>query len=61
MSNLFDDLKAGLQEAIDYERGNTKARTVTYTHPTGQACRLLSILETNKQDNFDFVSVKITN
>ena len=34
MSNLYDGLKTGLQEAIDYERGNTKARTVTYTHPT---------------------------
>jgi len=105
MSSLYEDLKTSLQEAIDYEKGNTKARTVTYvimpvrsytnkeikrirndagmtqktfasymgvsqktveawelgrTHPTGPACRLLSILETNKQENFDFVSVKMS-
>lgn len=29
------------------------------THPTGPACRLLSILESGKEENLDFVSVKI--
>ncbi|MDY5986739.1 MAG: helix-turn-helix domain-containing protein [Lachnoclostridium sp.] len=31
MSSLFDDLKQGLEEAIDFERGNGKARVKTYT------------------------------
>lgn len=31
MSVLFDDLKQGLEEAIDYEKGNGTARTTTYT------------------------------
>lgn len=31
MSSLFDDLKQGLEEAIDYEKGNGKARVKTYT------------------------------
>ena len=30
MSSLFDDLKKGLQEAIDYEKGQGKARIKTY-------------------------------
>lgn len=30
MSSLFDDLKEGLQEAIDFEKGNAKAKTVTF-------------------------------
>ena len=30
MSSLFDDLKQGLEEAIDYEKGNGKARVKTY-------------------------------
>ena len=30
MSTLFDDLKDGLQEAIDYEKGIGKAKTVTF-------------------------------
>ncbi|MGF0019994.1 MAG: helix-turn-helix domain-containing protein [Lachnospiraceae bacterium] len=30
MSSLFDDLKQGLEEAIDFERGNGKARVKTY-------------------------------
>lgn len=30
MSSLFDDLKQGLQEAIDYEKGQGKARIKTY-------------------------------
>ncbi|MGN0393909.1 MAG: helix-turn-helix domain-containing protein [Coprococcus sp.] len=30
MSSLFDDLKQGLEEAINYERGNGKARVKTY-------------------------------
>ena len=30
MSSLFDDLKEGLQEAIDFEKGNGKAKTVTF-------------------------------
>lgn len=30
MSSLFDDLKEGLQEAIDYEKGIGKANTKTY-------------------------------
>ena len=30
MSALFDDLQEGLQQAIAYERGTGKAKTVTY-------------------------------
>lgn len=30
MSTLFDDLKEGLQEAIDYEKRVGKAKTVTF-------------------------------
>lgn len=30
MSALFDDLKEGLQEAIDFEKGNGKAKTTTF-------------------------------
>lgn len=30
MKSLFEDLKQGLEEAIDYERGNGKARVKTY-------------------------------
>ena len=30
MSSLFDDLKQGLEEAIEYEKGNGKARVKTY-------------------------------
>ena len=30
MSSLFDDLKEGLQEAIDFEKGNSSAKTVTF-------------------------------
>lgn len=30
MSALFEDLKEGLQEAIDFEKGNGKAKTTTY-------------------------------
>ncbi len=28
---LFDDIKTGLSEAIEYEKGNLKARTTTLT------------------------------
>lgn len=31
MSTMFDDLKQGLEEAIDYEKGVGQARTRTYT------------------------------
>ena len=30
MSRLFEDLKEGLQEAIDYEKGKGKAKTTVY-------------------------------
>ena len=30
MGSLFDDLKEGLQEAIDFEKSNGKAKTVTF-------------------------------
>ena len=30
MDSLFEDLKEGLKEAIDYEKGNGKAKTKTY-------------------------------
>ena len=30
MSSLFDDLKQGLEEAIDYEKGKGKAKVRTY-------------------------------
>lgn len=29
--NLFDDIKKGLEQAIEYEKGNLKARTKTMT------------------------------
>ena len=29
--NLFDDIKTGLDQAIEYEKGNLKARTTTLT------------------------------
>ncbi len=31
MSSLFDDLKQGLEEAIEYERGNGTANESTFT------------------------------
>lgn len=31
MSALFDDLKEGLEQAIDFEKGNGPAKSVTYT------------------------------
>ena len=31
MSSLFEDLKQGLEEAIEYERGNGKARVKIYS------------------------------
>ena len=31
MSSLFEDLKQGLKEAIEYERGSGKARVKTYS------------------------------
>lgn len=90
MSALFDDLKEGLEQAIDFEKGTGSAKSTTYTilpakqytnneirdirmksgmtqaifsayfgvsqktveawengrtHPTGPACRLLDMLE----------------
>lgn len=30
MSSLFEDLKEGLQEAIDYEKGTGKAKTTVF-------------------------------
>lgn len=30
MSSLFDDLREGLEEAISYEKGTSKAKTKTY-------------------------------
>ena len=30
MSSLFDDLKEGLEEAIDYEKGKSEAKARTY-------------------------------
>ncbi len=30
MSSLFDDLSEGLQEAIEFEKGNGEAKTVTF-------------------------------
>ena len=30
MNSLFEDLKEGLQEAIDYEKGKGKARTTAF-------------------------------
>lgn len=30
MSSLFDDLKEGLEEAIDYEKGKSEAKVRTY-------------------------------
>ncbi len=34
---LFDDIKTGLSEAIEYEKGNLKAKTTTLTiEPVGE-------------------------
>lgn len=34
---LFDDIKTGLNEAIEYEKGNLKAKTTTLTiEPVGE-------------------------
>lgn len=100
MSSFYDELKAGLREAIEHEIGVFKAKSTTFviepvrkysnedikrirkiagmtqavfakymgvspktveawelgrTHPTGPACRLLWILEENKQDDLDFI------
>jgi putative transcriptional regulator len=105
MTSLFDDLRQGLEEAIDYEKGKGPARTVTYiitpvkeytkeeireirrkagmtqsvfasymgvsqktveawecgrTHPTGPACRLLNILDSGKENELSFISMKGT-
>lgn len=101
MSELYDKLTQGLQEAIAYERGEIKARKVVYhiapvkqysnlqireirnqarmsqsvfadyvgvskktveawekgtNHPTGSACRLISLLEDNQIDILPFIS-----
>ncbi len=101
MSSLFEDLREGLQEAIDYEKGVGKAKKTVYiiapvtkytnqqiknirnkagmtqsvfanymgvskktveawelgrTHPTGPACRLLSILDNGELTELSFVS-----
>jgi len=103
MSDLFEDLKQGLQEAIDFEKGTGKAKTRQYyiapvreyskseireirmrsgmtqavfakymgvsqktveaweggrTHPTGPACRLLYILDTEKEYTPAFLTEK---
>ena len=60
MSSLFDDLQQGLQEAIDFEKGNGKANTVEAwelgrTHPTGPAYRLLDILSSGMEDQLSFI------
>ena len=31
MSNIFDEIKLGLEQAIEYEKGNLKARKTTIT------------------------------
>ena len=104
MSSLFEDLREGLQEAIDFEKGKGKAKTTTLvispvtkysneeikairnkagmtqtvfanymgvskktveawelgrTHPTGPACRLLSILECGTEYALSFISQRI--
>ena len=104
MSSFFEDLRDGLQEAIDYEKGIGKAKKTVYviapitkysnsqiksirnnagmtqsvftnymgvskktveawelgrTHPTGPACRLLSILEQGEESELSFVSSNV--
>ena len=101
MTSLFEDLKQGLQEAIDFANGTGPARVTTYviepvkelnneeiknvrhnanmtqavfalymgvsvktveawengrTHPTGPACRLMTILAEGKEQP-DFVRI----
>ena len=96
MSKLFEDLKTGLEQAIEYERGNGEAKVTTYvimpvkkytssdvksvrnkagmtqtvfadylgvskktveawergrSAPAGPACRLIEMLENNKDEN----------
>lgn len=102
MSALFDELKEGLQEAIDYEKGSGTAKVTTYhiyplreysnsqirelrmkkgmsqtvfasfmgvskktveaweggrTHPTGSACRLMDVLDSDTENKLPFVKV----
>lgn len=67
LKKLVKSLK---EEAIDYEKGNGKARVKSYmgvskktveawecgrTHPTGPVFRLLDILATEDLDETDFV------
>ena len=71
MSSLFDDLKQGLEQAIDYEKGKGKVKTYMgvskktveawesgRTHPTGPVFRLLDILATSDLEETDFVVAK---
>ena len=100
MDSLFEDLQEGLQQAIDYERGNGPAKKITYvispiteyssdeikrlrqdagmtqatfasymgvsvktveawergrTHPTGPACRLMTMLSGTDVPNMSFI------
>lgn len=105
MSTLFEDLKEGLQEAVNYEKGTGKAKVTTYhispvkeysnsqirelrmkkgmsqtvfasfmgvskktveaweggrTHPTGSACRLMDVLDSDTENKLPFVKVTST-
>ena len=48
MSSLFDDLREGLQEAIDYERGTGKAKRTVFM-----------ITPVNKYSNEQIKSIRI--
>ncbi|MCR4656487.1 MAG: helix-turn-helix domain-containing protein [Lachnospiraceae bacterium] len=103
MSSRFEDLREGLQEAIDFEKGTGKAKTTVFliapvtkysneqiksirnksgmtqavfanymgvskktveawelgrTYPTDPACRLLDILDQDKEGELSFVTIK---
>ena len=61
MGSLFDDLKQGLEEAIEYEKGQGKARVKTYMimpvkeysnteiRDTGSFCILYGCFEENSR------------
>ena len=47
MSEFFEELMRGLNEAVEIEKGTN--------HPTGTACRLISMLENKTFTSLPFV------
>ena len=57
IGSLFDDLKQGLQEAIDIEKGHgkTKSKQCGRTYLSNQNLGLLDILASDDLDETDYV------